>query len=173
MPAGISFVVIGGWLLSRWTYSSSAFGLVNGRYVFWLRLNVTSMKLITCLLASMVMRSPLLLKMRHISFLMLSVSLGEALVMASPSSRYSPTFMSRCWSCERRKLPTSSHVSTPSKLPIVTSNAVFPFFCQGCCLWIKMEFLAWVIMFLSSAVIFSWAEAKSSALLRRSWLMDG
>ena len=68
MPAGIFFVVIGGWLLSRWTYSSSAFGLVNGRYVFWLRLNVTSRKLIICLLASMVMRSPLLLKMRHISF---------------------------------------------------------------------------------------------------------
>ena len=86
MPAGIFFVVIGGWLLSRWTYSSSAFGLVNGRYVFWLRLNVTSRKLIICLLASMVMRSPLLLKMRHISFLMFSVSLGEALVMASPSS---------------------------------------------------------------------------------------
>ena len=58
MPAGIFFVVIGGWLLSRWTYSSSAFGLVNGRYVFWLRLNVTSRKLIICLLASMVMRSP-------------------------------------------------------------------------------------------------------------------
>ena len=134
---------------------------------------MTSRKLIICLLASMVIRSPLLLKMRHISFLMFSVSLGEALVMASPSSRYSPTFMSRCWSCERRKLPTSSHVSAPSKLPIVTSNAVFPFFCQGCCLWTKMEFLAWVIMFLSSAVIFSWAEAKSSALLRRSWLMDG
>ena len=96
---------------------------------------MTSRKLIICLLASMVMRSPLLLKMRHISFLMFSVSPGEALVMASPSSRYSPTFMSRCWSCERRKLPTSSHVSAPSKLPIVTSNAVFPFFCQGCCLW--------------------------------------
>ena len=85
MPAGIFFVVIGGWLLSRWTYSSSAFGLVNGRYVFWLRLNVTSRKLIICLLASMVMRSPLLLKMRHISFLMFSVSLGEALVMAVKS----------------------------------------------------------------------------------------
>ena len=52
-----------------------------------LRLNVTSRKLITCLLASMVMRSPLLLKMRHISFLMFSMSLGEALVMASPSSQ--------------------------------------------------------------------------------------
>ena len=48
---------------------------------------MASRKLITCLFASMVMRSPLLLKMRHISFLMFSVSLGVALVMASPSSR--------------------------------------------------------------------------------------
>ena len=48
---------------------------------------MTSRKLIICLLASMVMRRPLLLTMRHISFLMLSVSLGVALVMASPSSR--------------------------------------------------------------------------------------
>ena len=46
---------------------------------------MTSRKLITCLLASMVMRSPLLLKMRHISFLMFSASLGVASVMASPS----------------------------------------------------------------------------------------
>ena len=50
---------------------------------------MTSRKLITCLFASMVMRSRLLLKMRHIYFLMFSVSLGVALclVMASPSSR--------------------------------------------------------------------------------------
>ena len=43
---------------------------------------MTSRKLIICLLASMVMHNPLLLKMRHIS-----VSLGVALVIASPSSR--------------------------------------------------------------------------------------
>ena len=48
---------------------------------------MTSRKLITCLLASMVMRSPLLLKIRHIFFLMFSASLGVASVMASPSSR--------------------------------------------------------------------------------------
>ena len=48
---------------------------------------MTSRKLIICLLASMVMRSPLLLKARHISFLVFSVSLGVALVIASPSSR--------------------------------------------------------------------------------------
>ena len=49
--------------------------------------------------------------------------------MADPSS----TFMLRSWDCERRKLPTSLHVSAPFKLPIVASN-VFPFFYQGCCL---------------------------------------
>ena len=48
---------------------------------------MTSWKLIICLLASMVMRNPLSLKMRHISFLMFSVSLGVALVIASSSSR--------------------------------------------------------------------------------------
>ena len=48
---------------------------------------MTSRKVITCLFASIVMRCPLLLKMRHIYFLMFSVFLGVALVMASPSSR--------------------------------------------------------------------------------------
>ena len=48
---------------------------------------MTSRKLIICLLASMVMRSSLLLKMWHISFLRFSVSLGVALVVTSPSSR--------------------------------------------------------------------------------------
>ena len=48
---------------------------------------MTSRKLIICLLAFMIMRNPLLLKMRHISFLMFSVFLGVALVIASPSSR--------------------------------------------------------------------------------------
>ena len=30
MPAGIFFVVIGGWLLSQWTYCSEVPGFVNG-----------------------------------------------------------------------------------------------------------------------------------------------
>ena len=47
---------------------------------------MTSRKLIICLLVSVVTRSPLLLKMRHISFLMFCVSLGVASVMAFFSS---------------------------------------------------------------------------------------
>ena len=53
---------------------------------------MTSRKLITCLYASMVMCSPLLLKMQLISFLMFSVSLGVALVMASPGVRRGESF---------------------------------------------------------------------------------
>ena len=30
VPAGMFLVVIGGWLLSRWTYCSEVFGFVNG-----------------------------------------------------------------------------------------------------------------------------------------------
>ena len=48
---------------------------------------MTSRKLNIYLLASMVMRNPSLLKMRHISFLLFSVSLGVALVIPSPSSQ--------------------------------------------------------------------------------------
>ena len=50
------------------------------------RLNVTSRKLMVCLFASIVIRGPLSLKMRHMSFLMFSVAFGVASVMASPSS---------------------------------------------------------------------------------------
>ena len=50
------------------------------------RLKVTSGKLTIFLFASMVIRSPLRLKIREISFFMFSVSLGVMLVVASPSS---------------------------------------------------------------------------------------
>ena len=47
---------------------------------------VTSRKLMIFLFASMVIRSPLRLKIWQISFFMFSVSLGVVLVVASPSS---------------------------------------------------------------------------------------
>ena len=86
-------------------------GCSRGGRIVVFRLKVTSKKLMVCLLASMVIRSPLL-KMRQIYFLMFSVSLGVAFEMASPSSLYSPMLSFCCW--ERRKFPSSSHVSAPS-----------------------------------------------------------
>ena len=50
------------------------------------RLKVTSRKVMIFLFASMVRRSPLLLRILQISFLMFSVCLGVVLVLASPSS---------------------------------------------------------------------------------------
>ena len=47
---------------------------------------MTSRKLMIFLFALMVIRSPLRLKIRQISFFMFSVSLGVVLVVASPSS---------------------------------------------------------------------------------------
>ena len=47
---------------------------------------MTSRKLMICLLASIVIRSPFWLKTRHISFLVFSVSLGAALEIARSSS---------------------------------------------------------------------------------------
>ena len=51
------------------------------------KFRVTLRKLMVCLFASMVIRSPLLLKMPHISFFMFSVCRGVVLSVASPSSR--------------------------------------------------------------------------------------
>ena len=62
---------------------------------------MTSRKMIIFLLASIVMRNPLLLKMRHIYFLMFSVSFVVA-VIASPSSR--STFILRSWSWKSRNV---------------------------------------------------------------------
>ena len=60
------------------------------------RLKVTSTKLMIFLFASMVIRSPLRLKIRQISFFMFSVSLGVVLVVASPSS-LNATLTSENW----------------------------------------------------------------------------
>ena len=100
---------------------------------------------------------------------MFSVILGVVSVTANPSSLYRPILSPNLvCSCDNRKPPTSSHVLAPSKLPMVTSKVLELFFCHCCCLLVRSEFFAWMMMFLSSAVIFSYIEAKSSALFRRS-----
>ena len=51
-------MVVGGWLLSRWTYCNVVLSFVKGWKVFLFSLKVTSKKRMVCLLASMVIRSP-------------------------------------------------------------------------------------------------------------------
>ena len=83
----------------------------------------------------MVIDSPSFLNKAMIFFLILS-STGPLLLLiaASPSSLYSPTFSFpiKFDNLSRRYKPTSSQISNPSKLPIVTSNNVsFPFLTQA------------------------------------------
>ena len=63
------------------------------------------------------------LKILHISFFIASTCLGVFVQVASPSSLYNPTLTSRWVGWENRNSPTSSQVSAPSKLPIVTSKS--------------------------------------------------
>ena len=62
-----------------------------------------SRKLMICLVASVVMLSPLSLNILQMCFLIFSVSLGIASDTASPSSLYNPIFMPRwLWSWDNR-----------------------------------------------------------------------
>ena len=72
-----------------------------------------------------------------------------------------------------RKHPTSSQVSAPSKLPIMTSKGLSFFFCHCSCLCVSSEFFAWMIMFLSSSAIWSKFAAKPSALFKSFSLIEG
>ena len=75
------------------------------------------------LLASIVICKLLRLKILHISFFIASTCLGVFVQVASPSSLCNPTLTSRWVSWDNRNSPTSSQVSAPSKLPIVTSKS--------------------------------------------------
>ena len=88
-----------------------------------LRSNIMSRKSATFLLASMVIFKLLCLKILHISFLIASTCLGDFVQVARPSSLYNPTLTSRWVSWDYKNSPTSSQVSVPSNLPIVTSKS--------------------------------------------------
>ena len=70
--------------------------------------------------------------------------------------------------------PTSSQVSAPSYLPIVTSNESREFFfAQGLPLSKRRDCFAWNMISFSSAVISVNASANFNALLSRSCEMEG
>ena len=70
--------------------------------------------------------------------------------------------------------PTSSQVSAPSYLPIVTSNESREFFfAQGLPLSKRRDCFAWNMISFSLAVISVNASANFNALLSRSCEMEG
>ena len=77
-------------------------------------------------------------------------------------------------SFDSRYKPTSSHVSAPSKLPMVTSNSDFVSLLHHAVFPLKSnDFFALMMMFFSSSVILSYWEANTSACVKRSSDMDG
>ena len=61
---------------------------------------------------------PLSLNIWHISFFIFSAALGRLLVIARPSSLYRPSFMARCWSCDRAEAVVTDDDKTAT-LPLV------------------------------------------------------
>ena len=91
-----------------------------------MRSRVTSRKFTVFLFASIVNLRLCSLNVWQMYFLIFSISLGVLLSAARPSSLYRPmSFPTTGVSFDSRYKPTSSHVSAPSKLPMVISNSDF------------------------------------------------
>ena len=125
----------------------------------------------------MVIDSPSFLNKAMIFFLILS-STGSLLLLiaASPSCRYSPTFFLpiKLDNLSRRYKPTSSQISAPSKLHIVTSNNVSsPFLTQVSSLLKSSNFLASLISLMTLSSIFVKDLAYAMDLYKRFSEIDG
>ena len=109
----------------------------------------------------MVRLKPCSLNVLQMCFFTFSIFLGVLLRATSPSSRYKPMLLPTTGvSFDRRYEPTSSHVSAPSKLPMVTSNNDFDSLLHHAVFSLKSrDFLA-LMMFFSSSVIVSYLEAN-------------
>ena len=66
-----------------------------------------------------------------------------------------------------RKRPTSSHISAPSKLPIVTSNILLVFFTKAVSLSNRRDRRQCMMMLTSWSVIVAYALAQFKALRSR------
>ena len=133
IPSGMFFKMIGGWLDLMLTYCNTLFGFMYGMCFPVFRSRVTSRKLTTFWLASIVIRRSFSWNVLQMSFFIFSICLGVPLTMPNPSSLYKPKD-DPCFACnsESMKHTTNSHDSAPSKLPIVTSKPLLlPFFLQG------------------------------------------
>ena len=75
---------------------------------------------------------------------------------------------------DSKQEPSSSHVSAPSKLPMVTSNSQLDVFLHHGMFSLKSRyFFAWMMIAFSSSVISSCCEANVRASVRSSSGIDG
>ena len=128
---GNCLMIDGGWLDFECIYWGALFGFLKRKYFPVFKLKETSKKSVSMRFVSIVIDSPSSLNKLIISFHNLPTLGPLALcTMASPSSLYKPTLLEpkRGLILFRRYNPTSSHISAPSELPIVTANKGFPYF---------------------------------------------
>ena len=126
MLSGMFLIMFGGWLLLFCTYRGVLLGFLYGLCSPVLKSIVMSWKSISFLFASFVIFSLFSLNIFHISFLIFSVCLAVLLHVASPSSLYSPMFVSSFSTCDSMYSPTSSHVSATTI--DLTDTSKFEFF---------------------------------------------
>ena len=116
-----------GWLVGGWILCAHTVGyclpLCKGSTSHLMRSSVTSKKLTLVVLASTVIFKSLSRKTLQMPFLIFSISCGVPLKAAKPS--FWPYFLVRS---DKRKHPTSSQVSAPSKDPIVFFCILLVFF---------------------------------------------
>ena len=93
------------------------------------------------LLASIEILRLFRLKITCISFFINSVCLGVLRNIASPSSLYNPTFISRCSNWDSIYRPIKSHVSASSKLSFATSKSESPRLFHSIPLLYSVDFL--------------------------------
>ena len=119
----------------------------------WLYSDPMSCLVYNFLLASLVICMLLCLKILHIFFFDRFYLLGRFCAGGYSSSLYNPTLTSRWVSWDKRNSPTSSQVSAPSKIHIVTSKSDF-IFRHGNLLLKRVVPFVCLIVTLSSVVIF-------------------
>ena len=127
MLPGIFLIMLNGWLFSLWTQSGVLLGFTYGLYLL-IKSIVGSRETSILGLAFIVILS-LFSKMSQISFLVCLVCLSALLIMAFPSSLYKLILIYGLFNCDRMQSPTSSYVSSRSKLPTVD----FVFFKKTLC----------------------------------------
>ena len=136
-----------------------------------------SRKLTVFRLVSMVIFNPMALKVLVMSFLILSDLLPVMfLKAASPSSLYRPMFSLPYFLANlcSMNIPTSTHISAPSLLPIVTSNDPLPFFfTHGFVLSKRRDFRACMIICLSSSDMVVYWPANLRDSNNNFSVMDG
>ena len=148
----------------------------QGQYVEFSKFKMISGKFTTFLMHWIVSSKSLSLNNLQKCFLIFSEAAPLAfLKIANPSTRdrarfFLSYFSDNLWS---RKLPTSLHISAPSKASIATSKIQLAFFIDDLLLLNRSDFWAYLIRTLSSVGMSIYSSVNFKAFSNRGSLAEG